>query len=111
MSMDPIWEEYGRRRSAFWSAIRRIPRLMIIIFLTSGVLGVLGLNANLIFAALSLSVGIYLQTLSLRVLTYPCPRCNKSLHLKLVYCILIHGALFSRRCIYCGLPLWTPGPF
>jgi hypothetical protein len=102
--MDPAWDEYRRRRRAFWLAIPLsllwlAPGSLLCYFLVR-----CGLRYDLAFLfAIALSMLGNILIAHLKCMFWPCPRCGRPFHTTWCY-----GSWFARRCIHCGLPKWAP---
>lgn len=104
--MDPAWDEYRRRRRAFWLAIPLAIVWFVLGSLVCDVLVRYGFNGTLTwFLIAALPAQGYLMVSALRRSLWPCPRCGRPFH-----CTWLYGNWFVRRCVHCGLPKWTPVP-
>jgi hypothetical protein len=103
--MDSSWAEYKRRRRAFWLALCLAPLWIIPGALISSLLVVAGLGYKWVtFLAVALPPLVSIEVAYTRWIRWRCPRCGKPFHFGWLY-----GNALSRRCIHCGLPLWTTG--
>ena len=104
--MDPAWHEYRRRRRAF-----RFSCLIALLWMVPGslirfLLDRYGLDDGPAFLlAVGLPIMAIIANAHIRKMFCPCPRCGRPFHIKWYY-----GNAFARRCVHCGLPLWTPVP-
>jgi hypothetical protein len=103
--MDPAWDEYRRRRNAFWLALLLFPLWFAAGVIIEHVLAGYGCKApsGLAFLAVAMPPMACLVVTHLRRMLWPCPQCGRSFHVAWWY-----GNAFARRCVHCGLPKWTP---
>ena len=103
--MHPAWDQYRRRRRAFWLALLLLPLWLVPGGTIEHVLAGYGFNATngVTFLAVVVPPMACVMVAHLRLMCWPCPRCGRSFHLSWWY-----GNAFARRCVHCGLPKWTP---
>jgi len=104
--MDPAWDEYRRRRRAFFKSL-----LWALLWIVPGSL-ISSLLVHIGFAETQAGLVVVLPMLgcivtALRWSYWPCPHCGRPFHVNMswLYCNVL-----SRRCLNCRLPLWAPNP-
>jgi hypothetical protein len=102
--MDPVWDEYKRRRRAFRLALLLMPLWIVPGAVIRYILIRCGLDARLAF----FSVVLFPPYLNLvvaywRWMSWNCPRCGRRF-----FHTWIYGNPFSNRCVHCGLMKWAP---
>lgn len=100
--MDADWDEYRRRRRAFWRALLLVPIWFVPGGLINRRLHDLGVHGSAGFLA-ALPLMVIIAGFYLRRILWRCPRCGRPFHFSPLY-----SNPFGRRCIHCGLPLWAP---
>jgi hypothetical protein len=102
--MDLAWDEYRRRRRAWWLALFLFPLWLVPGGMIQHVLAGHGYRANsgLTFLAVVVPPMACLLVAHLRLIFWPCPLCGRSFHVSWWY-----GNAFARRCVHCGLPKWS----
>jgi hypothetical protein len=103
--MDPAWDEYRRRRRAWWLALLLFPLWLFPGGMIQHILAGYGFRANSLVTFLAVVVPpmACMMVAHLRLMFWPCPHCGRSFHVCWWY-----GNAFARRCVHCGLPKWTP---
>lgn len=98
--MDPAWDEFRRRRRAFWLAF---PQALLWVALGSSVYGFLasrGLDYDLAWLFIvALPAQGCIMVAHWRKLAWPCPNCGRPFHATWFY-----ANLMARQCVHCDLP-------
>ncbi len=103
--MDPVWDEFRRRRRAFWLAILLGLLWSVPGSLTCSFLVRYGLDYDLAFLLVVVLPAMGNITVAhLSWMFCPCPHCGQSFH-----CSWFYGNPYARHCVHCGLPKWAPG--
>jgi Zn ribbon nucleic-acid-binding protein len=104
--MDSSWDEYRRRRRAFWLAFPRALLWVVPGTLIRLVLVRCGLDNNTAFIlAVALPMASIIMVAHVRRMFWACPRCGRPFHVTWWY-----GNVFSGECVHCGLPKGAPVP-
>ncbi len=102
--MDPAWDEFRRRRRAFWLAILSLPLWLVPMGTIQHFLAGRGYGATSLVTFLAVVPPLAcLAVVSLRRTFWPCPSCGRPFHTTWWY----GNNWFARQCGHCGLPKWT----
>ena len=107
--MNPIWDEYRRRRRSFRLSLIRAPVWILLGAVINRVLvgfG-LGLSDSVNFLVIALPVVISIKVPYYKWLLWPCPRCGQPFHFSWVYDTWFSNFAWVRKCGHCGLPRWS----
>ena len=99
------WEQYRRRRNAFWAAFATFA----VVVLLSVIDASLDPGQQLIqrFWWIGLLVFVWGYVSQILLTWWPCPQCKQPYFRRSMF----YGNWFTNKCLHCGLPKWAePSP-